>query len=104
MKNKYNLFLTQNRILMKKLMMALSLIFGLGLATAQQTQPATAKKAETHKTEAKKVEKVAKATKAEAAKPGVKLKKDGTPDKRYKQNKHVKKDGTPDKRFKENKK
>jgi hypothetical protein len=32
------------------------------------------------------------------------LKKDGTPDKRYKENKHLKKDGTPDKRFKENKK
>jgi hypothetical protein len=35
------------------------------------------------------------------------LKKDGTPDKRYKENKakpvHTKKDGTPDKRFKENK-
>ncbi len=34
-------------------------------------------------------------------------KKDGTPDKRYKENKakpvHTKKDGTPDKRFKENK-
>ena len=35
-------------------------------------------------------------------------KKDGTPDKRYKENKtppaqHLKKDGTPDKRFKENK-
>jgi hypothetical protein len=40
-----------------------------------------------------------------------KLKKDGTPDKRYKENKEpakpagpVKKDGTPDKRYKENKK
>jgi hypothetical protein len=32
-----------------------------------------------------------------------KMKKDGTPDKRYKENKHVKKDGTPDQRFKENK-
>ncbi len=32
-----------------------------------------------------------------------KMKKDGTPDKRFKENKHVKKDGTPDKRFKENK-
>lgn len=31
------------------------------------------------------------------------LKKDGTPDKRYKENKHLKKDGTPDKRFKANK-
>jgi hypothetical protein len=36
--------------------------------------------------------------------PQSKLKKDGTPDKRYKQNKKLKKDGTPDKRFKENKK
>lgn len=33
---------------------------------------------------------------------GKHLKKDGTPDKRYKENKHLKKDGTPDKRFKEN--
>lgn len=33
------------------------------------------------------------------------LKKDGTPDKRYKENKqHLKKDGTPDMRYKENKK
>ncbi len=36
------------------------------------------------------------------------LKKDGTPDKRFKENKApkvpLKKDGTPDKRFKENKK
>lgn len=32
-----------------------------------------------------------------------KMKKDGTPDKRYKENKHVKKDGTPDMRYKENK-
>jgi hypothetical protein len=29
------------------------------------------------------------------------MKKDGTPDKRYKENKHLKKDGTPDKRYKE---
>jgi hypothetical protein len=32
-----------------------------------------------------------------------KVKKDGTPDKRYKENKNLKKDGTPDKRYKENK-
>jgi hypothetical protein len=31
------------------------------------------------------------------------MKKDGTPDKRYKANQNLKKDGTPDKRFKENK-
>ncbi len=30
-------------------------------------------------------------------------KKDGTPDKRYKENQKVKKDGTPDMRYKENK-
>ena len=35
---------------------------------------------------------------------GVKLKKDGTPDKRYKSSQHLKKDGTPDMRYKENKK
>jgi len=31
------------------------------------------------------------------------MKKDGTPDKRYKENQNLKKDGTPDKRYKENK-
>jgi hypothetical protein len=31
------------------------------------------------------------------------MKKDGTPDKRYKENQKLKKDGTPDKRYKENK-
>ena len=44
------------------------------------------------------------------AAPAGKMKKDGTPDKRYKENKKeeaaagpTKKDGTPDKRYKENK-
>jgi hypothetical protein len=32
-----------------------------------------------------------------------KLKKDGTPDKRYSENKNLKKDGTPDKRYKTSK-
>ena len=32
-----------------------------------------------------------------------KLKADGTPDKRYNENKNLKKDGTPDKRYKTNK-
>ena len=42
-----------------------------------------------------------KATATPAANSGdVKLKKDGTPDKRFKENKHLKKDGTPDKRYK----
>ena len=52
------------------------------------------------------------ATKKEAAAPadkGGKMKKDGTPDKRYKENKEtkaagpMKKDGTPDMRYKANK-
>ena len=43
-------------------------------------------------------------TNAAAAQPGAKLKKDGTLDKRYAENKNLKKDGTPDKRFKANKK
>ncbi|MEP7266573.1 MAG: hypothetical protein ABI844_03020 [Saprospiraceae bacterium] len=55
---------------------------------------------------------VGKTTKTEKAKPAAntsnttstKLKADGTPDKRYKSNKHLKADGTSDKRFKENKK
>ncbi|TKT92953.1 hypothetical protein [Dyadobacter frigoris] len=43
-------------------------------------------------------------TNAVVAQPGAKLKKDGTLDKRYAENKNLKKDGTPDKRFKANKK
>lgn len=35
--------------------------------------------------------------------PVAKTKKDGTPDRRYKENQKLKKDGTPDKRYKENK-
>lgn len=49
--------------------------------------------------------------KKSAKKEATPLKKDGTPDMRYKENKnsakpapkHLKKDGTPDKRYKENK-
>ncbi|WP_118976299.1 hypothetical protein [Taibaiella koreensis] len=40
---------------------------------------------------------------ADKAAPGDHTKKDGTPDKRYKENKKMKKDGTPDMRYKENK-
>ena len=64
----------------------------------------TDKKAEQKKTEPKQE------TPAKTNEGGQKLKKDGTPDMRYKENKeaakaavHTKKDGTPDKRYKENK-
>lgn len=87
---------------MKKILVVLCLLFactGIGFA---QTAPAK-------KDAAKKETKKAPAKDATAAGP---VKKDGTPDMRYKKNqvaadttvKHKKKDGTPDKRFKENKK
>ncbi|MCJ7934293.1 MAG: hypothetical protein MUW56_11805 [Chryseobacterium sp.] len=97
---------------MKKLLSAMSLILGLGLATAQQTAPATHTTAHptvktvktTKPAEAKPAAmKTAKPAEVKPAQPAVKLKKDGTPDKRYKDSKHLKKDGTPDKRYKENK-
>jgi methionine-rich copper-binding protein CopC len=86
---------------MKKLLSAMSIILGLGLTTAQQTVPAT--KASTHQTV-----KTAKPATVTTAKPAdapaaAKMKKDGTPDKRYNANKNLKKDGTPDKRYKTNK-
>ena len=84
---------------MKKFLTALSVVLGLGLASAQQVQPAAsaAKAVPTAKAEAQKEPKA-----AVAAKPAVVMKKDGTPDKRYKANKHLKKDGTPDRRYKTN--
>ncbi|CAA7197044.1 hypothetical protein [Chryseobacterium potabilaquae] len=81
---------------MKKLLTAMSLVLGLGLATAQQTVPATS-------TNTQPTTKAVKTSESKTAKPAAKMKKDGTPDKRYKDNKKLKKDGTPDKRYKENK-
>ena len=81
---------------MKKFLTAMSIVLGLGFATAQQAVPAT-------KSTVQKTTKTVKAAKPTAAKPAVKLKKDGTPDKRYKENQKLKKDGTPDKRYKTNK-
>lgn len=101
---------------MKNLLTAFVLSLGLGLATAQTTQPTTSKKVVpvkslSVKSELKKPQIAAKSTTANNVKKvavkttstSVKLKKDGTPDKRYKSSKVLKKDGTPDKRFKENK-
>ena len=80
---------------MKKLLIAIC--FMLGFAGVISAQTVT-----------KKTDKAAAAKTATAAAP---LKKDGTPDKRYKQGKGtaaaavpLKKDGTPDKRYKVNKK
>ena len=51
---------------------------------------------------------IAQTTPATKTTPTTHVKKDGTPDKRFKENKkpppqHIKKDGTPDMRYKENK-
>lgn len=103
---------------MKKLSSALSIIVGLGLASAQQAMPKDMAKTpppKVQKMEAAKPAVEAKSTmqttspaevkpamevKPLVATTAVKVKKDGTPDKRYKANAHLKKDGTPDKRYK----
>ncbi|MCL1663612.1 hypothetical protein M2T78_05065 [Elizabethkingia ursingii] len=108
---------------MKNLLSALSLALGLGFATAQtttprQTTPVTPVKKEVKstakdgkmtavkevKTTSKDAKGAVKEVKSTTTTQGVKLKKDGTPDKRYKSSQHLKKDGTPDMRYKENKK
>lgn len=72
---------------MKRILAIALLSFGLyGTASAQQPKPKA---------------KVTPTAVSQTAKGRVK--KDGTPDKRFKENKKLKKDGTPDKRFKENK-
>ena len=96
---------------MKKLLTVIAMAVGFTLASAQ-VAPATSNQA------TPKVQKVDKSKKTipekaqydKKEKPvapqsvnGVKMKKDGTPDRRYKEAKGLKKDGTPDKRFKENK-
>lgn len=84
---------------MKKLLTALSCALMFGIAGAQQTPAKSAPAAPAAKTA-----KTAKPMSAPIAKPAppaaVKMKKDGTPDRRYKANQHLKKDGTPDKRYK----
>ena len=72
---------------MKKIIFTLVALFGFAITSSAQ-QTAT-----------KKVEKVTKEVKTTTK---VVLKKDGTPDKRYKESKPtvvLKKDGTPDKRY-----
>ena len=96
---------------MKKILTVLTLSLGLGIASAQSTQPFTSKTTPVKpvtipvkKTEVKEVKSpTGKAVVTDTKTTSVKLKKDGTPDKHYKQNQHLKKDGTPDKRYKQNK-
>lgn len=84
---------------MKKLFITAAMLLGFsGLMFAQTTPAKSNAKPAKAKTE------TAKPVKADTTKSATHLKKDGTPDKRYKENTHLKKDGTPDKRYKENKK
>lgn len=81
---------------MKNILLIFLFVLGFGLIPAQQ------------KTAVKKTTKTTKTTKAKAVTPtkapaGTVLKKDGTPDKRYKSSQKLKKDGTLDRRYKENK-
>jgi methionine-rich copper-binding protein CopC len=113
---------------MKKLILAMAILIGLNSTSQAQAVKATTKTAvvkempanmkvvKPAKVEAKANATVAQPVKAvkavEAAKPvvavkpaaGVVLKKDGTPDKRYKASVKLKKDGTPDMRYKQNQK
>jgi hypothetical protein len=77
------------------LLLALMLMVS-GISFGQATKAAGAKVV----TPAKQTKEVKKETPKTTS--SATLKKDGTPDKRYKTNKKLKKDGTPDKRYKEN--
>jgi hypothetical protein len=80
---------------MKKLVLAAAMLFSLSAFSFAQTKTQSGQK---------------QAPQQHAQKDTTHMKKDGTPDKRYKENKtakdtavvHTKKDGTPDKRYKEN--
>ena len=82
---------------MKKLLTALSVVLCLGFASAQKTATSQTMNPKTATKMAKPAKKMMAAQPAPA---GVKMKKDGTPDRRYKNAQHLKKDGTPDKRYK----
>lgn len=79
---------------LSSLLLALTMMVS-GVSFAQNTSAPKAKSATTQAAPKEKA-----SPDAKAAAP---VKKDGTPDKRYKANKHLKSDGTPDKRYKENK-
>lgn len=107
--------------MMKKLALMLAVVF-LAAVTYGQTTTATTKKnpakgttkteqvKTTSKTQAVTADKAMNVNKSAVDTTKSKIKKDGTPDKRFKENKTtakttgpVKKDGTPDMRYKDNK-
>lgn len=98
---------------MKKIMLAIALVLSLTAVSFAQTKPEVTKKAKPSKAAAVKPATAPTASPAASSsmatsRNAAPVKKDGTPDKRYKANKdntvvHKKKDGTADMRFKENK-
>lgn len=94
---------------MKRFLLSCLAVVLLGSAGFAQTTPKKNEKAATTVKTAEAKKETKETARAATGQTGP-LKKDGTPDKRYKENKgqptakHVKKDGTPDKRYKENKK
>ncbi len=100
---------------MKKIFLAMLAFVGMVTISNAQTDKAkekekAAKAATVKKTAPAAATKMTPPAPAKAAASGQKLKADGTPDMRYKENKgkaapvvHTKKDGTPDMRYKENK-
>lgn len=105
---------------MKRLVLAFAFLFSLSAISFAQSKPekkkteqqASARKAAPSAVNAESTAPIAPevAATAPAARTAGPVKKDGSPDKRFKANKassnpvHHKKDGTPDKRYKENKK
>ncbi len=91
---------------MKKVFSALMGILLMGsVAFGQSTKPAEKKMTPPKATATKNVSAKA-ATPGDVATPaptGARMKKDGTPDMRYKENQRLKKDGAPDMRYKANK-
>ncbi len=99
---------------MKKLVMMIAVVF-LGWALSAQAQEKknsaksekqvvqSDKKLEKEKMKAENKEMRTKAKMESHTTTATKNKADGTPDRRYKENKKLKKDGTPDKRYKDNK-
>ena len=89
---------------MKKILFTAALALAFGLTQAQQVKTTTTKKETPSKTMVAKKTEAKSGDKKVEVKKDIVLKKDGTPDKRYKNAKHLKADGTPDMRYKENKK
>jgi hypothetical protein len=100
-----------NQFVMKKLIVCLIAVFGFIFTSHAQEVKKTVKTTKTvSKPAPVKVEqktatkKVTTTDQKKTTKTEVVLKKDGTPDKRYKSSKTLKKDGTPDMRYKSNQK